>query len=288
MLVGADRRVVVADRGIEGGVAPAHEAQHVTVVHDPEQATAGCHDEGHRGLQVAHRAQGSPRSGRRRDDRARCLHDVPGGEHASAIDVLHELGDVVVGRVREDLLGRAELHDAAVAHDGDAIAEEHRLVQVVGDEDDRLAQFLLQLDELHLHLAADERIECGEGLVHEQDVGIGGECAGETHPLLHPARELGRELVGPPRESHPLEHGGGSCSALRGGNALELERVGGVVEHGAVGKEREVLEDHRDAFTAHGAQPLRRDVGDALPHHGHLPARGLEQAVEHADEGGLA
>ena len=40
------------------------------------------------------------------------------------------------------------------------------------------------------HVRADQRIERAEGLVHQQDVGIGRERAGEADALLHPAREV--------------------------------------------------------------------------------------------------
>ena len=54
-----------------------------------------------------------------------------------------EAGDVVVGRVREQLLRRVVLgEDAALAEDRDPVADEDRLVDVVRDEDDRLPQLL--------------------------------------------------------------------------------------------------------------------------------------------------
>src|SRR3546814_2024908 len=55
------------------------------------------------------------------------LHHRCSGEHTGAVDVLDELRHVVVGRVVEDLLGRADLHDPTVAHHGDAVTEAHRL-----------------------------------------------------------------------------------------------------------------------------------------------------------------
>ncbi len=124
------------------------------------------------------------------------------GEHASAVDVLHELLDVVVGRVHQDVLGGADLHDAAVAHHSDPVAEEHGLVQVVRDEDDRLLQLLLQFEQLLLHLATDQRVERTECLVHQQDVAVGGERTGDPHALLHATGKLGRELLALALETH--------------------------------------------------------------------------------------
>ena len=76
-----------------------------------------------------------------------------------ARDAGDELGDIGIGRVQDDLLGGADLDDDAVLHDGDAVADADRLVEVVGDEDGRLAEVLGELAELVLQLAADQRVE---------------------------------------------------------------------------------------------------------------------------------
>ena len=71
---------------------------------------------------------------------------------------MHKLLDVVVRWIREDLFGRSDLHDATVAHHSDAVAKEHRLVEVVRDEDDGLTQGRVEVEQLLLHLASDERV----------------------------------------------------------------------------------------------------------------------------------
>ncbi|GMA25139.1 hypothetical protein GCM10025864_28980 [Luteimicrobium album] len=121
----------------------------------------------------------------------------------------------------------------------------HGLVEVVRDEDDRLAERALQLDELLLHLAADQRVQRRERLVHEQDVGVGGERAGQADALAHAARELRRQRVVPALEADEVERPGGTLATLRLVDALDLERVGRVLEDGPVGEQREVLEHHR-------------------------------------------
>ena len=45
-------------------------------------------------------------------------------------------------------------------------ADLERLVKVVADEDDGLLQAALQRQQLVLQVVADERVECGERLVH--------------------------------------------------------------------------------------------------------------------------
>ena len=48
-----------------------------------------------------------------------------------------EVGDVRVGRLGVDLARRADLRDAAVVHDREAVAHRQRLLLVVGDVDER-------------------------------------------------------------------------------------------------------------------------------------------------------
>ena len=65
--------------------------------------------------------------------------------------------------------GRVLLQVAALAEDGDAVAHLDRLVDVVGDEHDRLADLLLEAEELVLEAAAHDRVDRPERLVHEHD-----------------------------------------------------------------------------------------------------------------------
>ena len=60
----------------------------------------------------------------------------------------------------------------------------------MGDEDDGFFHGALQGDEFVLQFGADERVERGKRLVHEQDIGVGDEGAGEADALLHAAGEL--------------------------------------------------------------------------------------------------
>ncbi|MDF2580301.1 MAG: hypothetical protein K0S49_1880, partial [Microbacterium sp.] len=130
----------------------------VAIGDDTEEFAVAADDVGRRHEGIPHLLEGNAGSCRFRDDGPRALHDVRGREDAGTVDVLDELLDVVVRRVGQDVFGRADLHDATVAHDGDAVAEEHRLVEVVRDEDDGLLQLLLQFEQLLLHLASDERV----------------------------------------------------------------------------------------------------------------------------------
>ena len=61
------------------------------------------------------------------------------------------------------------LEDAADVEDGDAVAHLHRLLDVVGDEHDRLLHLALQPQELVLQPHACHRVDGAERLVHEED-----------------------------------------------------------------------------------------------------------------------
>src|SRR3954454_837412 len=118
--------------------------------------------------------------------------------------------------------------------------------------------------------------------------GAGGGRAGEAHALLHAARQLVGEAAAPVGEAD-LRQG-----ALRGLEApglvdpLHLEAEGGVLENGAVGEQRDVLEDHADVPGPGLPQPRGVHGGDVVPANEDLAETRLDQAVEEADQRGLA
>ncbi len=54
-------------------------------------------------------------------------------------------------------------------------------------ENDGLSDLFLEGEKFVLKLGADEGIERGERLIHQQDIGIGRKGAGEADALLHAA-----------------------------------------------------------------------------------------------------
>ena len=68
-----------------------------------------------------------------------CAPVLPGTRFIDGLPM--KLRDEDVGRPVIDLGRRADLLDAAVAHDDDAVGQRHRLDLVVGHEDDRGAEF---------------------------------------------------------------------------------------------------------------------------------------------------
>jgi hypothetical protein len=87
----------------------------------------------------------------------------------------------------------------------DAVADHQRFFDGVRDEQQREAHLVPQLEQFLLHLAARERIERGEGLVHQQHARLHGQRAGDGHALLHAAGELVRMHVGEPGQAHLVE-----------------------------------------------------------------------------------
>src|SRR5690606_37044826 len=128
-------------------------------------------EEGRGGLQIAHDAERRTRP-RLDGGHGTCwLHHTRRGQYTGAIHILNELGNVIVCRIGENVLRSANFDYPAVAHNRDPVAQEHGLVEIVCDEDDCFTELSLQLDELLLHLAPDEGVECAEGFVHEQNIG---------------------------------------------------------------------------------------------------------------------
>ena len=121
---------------------------------------------------------------------ARITHHPAQRQHVRTGHVADEVAHVVVGGRADHLVRRADLDDLAVAHDQDPVAELERLLQVVGDEDHRLADLVVQPDHLVLHVPADQRVERRERLVEQHHRRVDGQRAGQPDPLLHAAGEL--------------------------------------------------------------------------------------------------
>jgi hypothetical protein len=90
-----------------------------------------------------------------------------------------------------DLQRGADLLDAAVVEDRDAIAHRQRLFLVVGDVDERDACLALDPQQLKLHLLAELEVECAKRLVEQQHLGLVHDRPGQGDALPLAAGELG-------------------------------------------------------------------------------------------------
>src|SRR6185295_1480936 len=113
--------------------------------------------------------------------------------------------------------------------DDDARAEKDRLGDAVGDEEDRLARFLPDPEQLEVHLLARQRIERAERLVHQHELGIVDERARDRRALLHAAGKLVRTLVLGAGEADEREQRARTLAALLRRQAEDLGRQDDVV-----------------------------------------------------------
>ncbi|KAF5029047.1 hypothetical protein DSECCO2_652670 [anaerobic digester metagenome] len=223
-----------------------------------EQVLAGDH-EYPLDVVLLHEVQGHPRPCGALGNRFGTAHHVACREHPGQVHIGDELLDVGVLGVRQDLLRRPDLHDRAVFHQGDTIAEFQGLIQIVSHEDDGLTEPLLEVQQFVLHLPADERVKSAECLVHKEYVRVARECPGKPDPLLHAPGELARHACPVAAEPHHIEHIFRLPEALICRDALDLKPEGNVVEHRPVREECKALEDH--------AQPAPPGLPQLIPAH---------------------
>ncbi|CPQ27485.1 Uncharacterised protein [Bordetella pertussis] len=245
----------------------------------------------HRSVLVAQRLHAVQRMRRPRAHRqgqARRVDRVRRVEHLGAVDVLQERLHVFGGGIEQDVFRRAFLHQLAVLQDRNAVAQAQRLVQVVRDEHDGLVQLGLQLQQVVLHLAADQRVQGREGFVHQQDLGVGGQRPRQPHALLHPARQLVGILVLEAGQAYLVEPMAGPLFALCARHALHRQPVAGVVQHRAVGEQAKALEDHAHLLLAERLQVALVQADHIHAIDQDMAGAGLDQAVEVADERRLA
>ena len=179
-------------------------------------------------------------------------------------------------------LDRAAFDDAAGVHDGNAVADLGDEVEVVADEQDGDAELAADAVEHRHHLGLDGDVECGGGLVGDEQLGVraDGECGHDA--LAHAAAELvgvgagALGGVGDADEVQQLHHagfGGAAADLLVGTDAvvdLAADGDGGV--EGGQG----VLEDHADVAAAEAVQGGLAQTGEV---------RAVEQDSAAADAG---
>ena len=87
----------------------------------------------------------------------------------------------------------------------DAVAEARRLTHVVRDEHDGEPCLAPHVLELVVQQVARDGVERAERLVHEEDIRVLREGAGERDPLAHAAGELVGPLLREAAEVHEVE-----------------------------------------------------------------------------------
>ncbi len=214
--------------------------------------------------------------------------DIAGTEHIGQIHAAKEGTHIIVGRLAQDLVGCPDLDHLTVLHDGDAITDTHRFIQIVGDKDDGALMAGLQLEQFILHLGADQRIQRGESLIHQQYVGVIGQCAGQTDPLLHATGEGIGEGVHPLAQTHLIECLAGTFLAFEKRYTGQFQTKGGIFQHAQMRHEGKRLEHHADLLAPYLTQLAVRNGGDVLTVDQHLTTGRLDKTVEETHQGRFA
>ncbi len=174
-----------------------------------------------------------------------------GHQRVDAVDELAEIRVEAVARLgkRNGDFGRdpsriRRQHEHAVAH-------QHRFLDVVRDHQDRFdrhAPFLPEVEQVGAQGLRRQHVERRERLVHQEDLRLHDQRAGEADALAHAARKLlgigGFEAV----EADDVDRLQRALARFVERNALRPEADFDIVEHGEPGEQREALEHHRHAF----------------------------------------
>src|ERR1700741_2149271 len=171
----------------------------------------------------------------------------------------------------------------------DLVGQVRRLLDAVGDKNDRFLVVAQEVQQVLLELAPRLLVDRGERLVHQDDVGVDGERAREADALAHAAGELARVAV---LEALQADFGDVLARdrlALRAWRTAQLQAEGHVAQHVGPGQQREVLEHERPfgpgtfnrSSLDQNFSPVARDeAGDDLEQRGLAAAAGAEEGGE--------
>ena len=116
----------------------------------------------------------------------------------------------LIGRLFADGFGRIILQRCATVHDQHARAKTQRFVDIMGDKQDGDAGFPVDTGDLILQGSARDLIHRAERLIHQQQVGGGGERARNADALLLSAGKLIRialaQRVVQTDDAHPFPY----------------------------------------------------------------------------------
>src|SRR5262245_16189455 len=164
-------------------------------------------------------------------------------------------------------------------HD-DAVGEEDRFVDLMGDEQRGGLGAREDLQQFPLQEFARLRVERRERLVEQQELRLDRESARDIDALAHAAGELVRIVLGKAAQPDQIDQRARPLPALGLGEpALQVEAVGPVLDDRAPGKQAVVLEHHG----AVRAGPLDRAAVEQ-----DRAGRNWKETVHRVEEGRLA
>jgi len=146
-------------------------------------------------------------------------------------------------------LGRCAGDDTAGFEQDNARREEQGFAQIVCDENDGFTEAPGKGAEFALQLGAGDRVERAEGLIHEQDGGIGGEGPGDSNALALASGEFTRPTMREFAwvEADELEHfldTGGDAGRIP---PFQIGNESDIFSNREMGEEPGVLDDVTDA-----------------------------------------
>ena len=113
--------------------------------------------------------------------------------------------------------------------------------------DDGLLARLPDAREFRPHTFAGHRVEGGERLVEQEQVGVMDERARDRHALRHPAGEVARIRVFESLQADQFDHLAGLGARHRFSDVFDLQRKFDVFDHRPPGHQVRALKDHADA-----------------------------------------
>jgi hypothetical protein len=102
------------------------------------------------------------------------------------------VGNVTLARQIDDFL----VGDNAVLHHQHAVRQKHRLLDIVGDQEHCTSVALPEFADEFLSLDPGQGIECGEGFIEQQKIGLADQRPRQRGPLRLTTGENLRPLVG--------------------------------------------------------------------------------------------
>ena len=126
----------------------------------------------------------------------------------STVDVLTEVGQT---GVFAEIAGVGTIHRQrhfhlgwTVAENDQAVSHDQGFIDVVGDEDDRLLDKHVHVDDFFPQVHSGEKVQPSKGFIHEEDIGVDHQGSGQLGPALHASGELVRIEVLGARQSNDV------------------------------------------------------------------------------------
>ena len=181
----------------------------------------------------------------------------------------------------EDGLHAALLDNGTVVQNRHAVADFLNHAHLVGDDDDRDAQFAVDLLDQLQDGVGRVGVKGTRRFVAEQHLRVGRQGAGNGNALFLAAGQLGRVGVGFVRQADQLQQFAGAGLGLFLRDLGKLHREHNVAQAGPLHQQVELLEYHRN-FAAGGAQVSRIQVLHLFPVDDDAPLVGAFQHIDAA------